>query len=79
MTRRLTLAILSTVLISVLLAGLGTLLLSRHQDRLATIEDLEANANALAFMFGEVSLVSPNDAENIRFRLLESGRALLKR
>lgn len=69
MTKRLTLAILLTVLISVVLSGLGTLLLSRHEDRLATIDDLESSANALAFMFGEVSLAAPNDAENIRIRL----------
>ncbi len=76
MTRRLTLAILATVLISVLLAGIGSLLLVRREDRRATLEDLQSNADALALIFGEVRLAARDDPQTIRERLAEIQREL---
>ncbi len=69
MTRRLSLAILLTVLISVLLAGIGTFLLTRHEDRQATRHDLERTADALAFMLAELPLTASADADILRARL----------
>ncbi len=76
MTRRLTLAILATVLISVLLAGLGTLVLTRVEDRRATQEDLEQTGEALAFVFSELPIASVADADTIRARLARLQREL---
>ena len=76
MTRRLTLAILATVLISVVLAGLGTMVLTRVEDRRATKEDLEQTGEALAFVFSELPITSLSDAENIRVRLARLQREL---
>ena len=76
MTRRLTLAILATVLISVLLAGLGTVLLTRVEDRRATLEDLEQTGDALSFVFSELPLTTVNDADVIRTRLARIQREL---
>ena len=76
MTRRLTLAILATVLISVLLAGLGTMVLTRVEDRRATLEDLEETGQALSFIFSELPLTTVNDADVIRNRLARIQREL---
>lgn len=69
MTKRLVLAILSTVAISILLVGLGTMILTRVEDRRATQSDLEGTAQALAFVFSELPLGAQNDSETIRQRL----------
>lgn len=69
MTRRLTLATLLTVLISVLLAGIGTLLFTRAEDQRATQRDLEATADALTFIFTEIPIIDPNNSETIRQQL----------
>lgn len=69
MTRRLTLAIISTVLISVLLAGLGTVALTRVEDRRARLNDLEATAEVLAFVFSETPLTAVGEPGAIRERL----------
>ena len=48
MTRRFTFAIVGAIAATLLLAGLGTLLLSRFENRQATARDLGAAANAIA-------------------------------
>ncbi len=69
MTRRLTLAILATVLLSVLLAGIGTFLLTRLEDRRATLHDLERTADALTFLLAELPLTATADVDVLRTRL----------
>ena len=76
MTRRLTLAILATVLISVLLAGIGTMVLTRVEDRRATLEDLEQTGEALSFVFSELPLANVADTDVIRTRLARIQREL---
>lgn len=69
MTRRITLTIVLTVLISVLLAGIGTLFLMRAEDRRATREDLEQTAAAMSFFVAELPLGTVRDQEAVRSRL----------
>ena len=69
MTRRITFTIAVTVLISVALAGFGTLILTRYEDRRATRSDLESTADALAVVFSEVPLSNRRDQDSVRERL----------
>lgn len=69
MTRRLTLGILSTVAVSVLLAGIGTLALTRYEDRRATETELTNTATALTTIFTELPLGTSNETGAIRARL----------
>lgn len=56
MRRRLTIAILGTVVAALVLAGLGTLVLARFGARNATRDDLAREASALTQVFEEVDI-----------------------
>lgn len=58
MRRRLTIAILGTVVAALVLAGLGTLVLARVGAREATRDDITDQAKAMADMFSELNLVA---------------------
>lgn len=57
MRRRLLLTICSTILVTLVLAGAGTLLLARFGSSNATRHDLEKQSSALASVFDELNLV----------------------
>ena len=70
MRRRLTIAIVGTVLVSLVVAGLGTILLASLNNRRATEDELRDQAEALAAIFEEVTLIGrPEDGETQRERL----------
>lgn len=69
MTRRITLTMIAVVMISVLLAGLGTLLLARNEDQRTTRADLEATSNVMSFIFAELPLGTARDQASVRQRL----------
>ena len=54
MRRRLTIAIVGTVVVSLVVAGLGTILLASLNNRLAAEDELRDQAEALASIFEEV-------------------------
>ncbi|RMH81076.1 MAG: HAMP domain-containing protein [Actinomyces sp.] len=76
MTRRLTLALVGLVAVTLVLVGVGTMTLASLADRRAAEAELRDQAEALSTVLQEVTIATPDERSTIRARLRTFARTL---